>query len=152
MRVKLFVPVVLGFVLFCLAIPSTFAGDAFDGTVKAVRSVDLIVVESGKTQYEVRLVGIVGPKEGAVAEEGRRFVSNLVLGKEVRMRFEYRTKDGQMLSRVFTGDPGIDVGIEVLRTGLARKQARYDYKYGELSAAENEAKKARRGLWATQPR
>jgi endonuclease YncB( thermonuclease family) len=55
-----------------------------------------------------------------------------------------------MVGRLYTDEAGAkknrDVGVELVRSGLAQKQARYDYKYGELSAAEAEAKTARRGL------
>ena len=43
--------------------------------------------------------------------------------------------------------------MELLRAGMARREEGYDYKYGELSAAEKEAQTAKRGLWAqTAPR
>jgi endonuclease YncB( thermonuclease family) len=56
-----------------------------------------------------------------------------------------------MLARLFTAEPAIgigDVGLELVRAGLARRQPNYDYKYGELAAAEKEARTAKRGLWA----
>jgi endonuclease YncB( thermonuclease family) len=150
---KKWVAVVFLTLLLCDAgLSPAFAGDTFEGRVTAVKSAEVVVVDYGQGQYDVRLIGVVAPREGALAEEAKRFVSNFVLGKDVRVRFEYRSKSGEMLSRLFTGDPGKDVGVELLRAGLARRQARYDYKYGELSAAENEARRARRGLWATQRR
>jgi endonuclease YncB( thermonuclease family) len=44
-----------------------------------------------------------------------------------------------------------DVGIELLKQGLARRDASYDDKYGKLAEAEQAARDARRGLWAATP-
>lgn len=143
--------VFLGLFIFGAVRYQAFAGDSFDGKAIAVKSAEVVVVDYGEGRYDVRLIGIVVPREGALAEEAKQFVSKLVLGKDVRVHFEGR-RNGEMVSRLFTGDPGVDVGIELLRAGLARRQPRYDYKYGELSAAENEARRARRGVWATQPK
>ncbi len=126
-----------------------FAGDVFYGKVTEVKSAEVVVVDYGEGRYDVRIVGIETPKEGPLAEKAKGFVSNLVLGKSVRARFEGRAKNGEMQSRLFTGVPGVEVGVELLKAGLARRQQGYDYKYGELSAAENEAKRAKRGLWAS---
>lgn len=144
--------VVLGLVMLGFELLPAFAGDSLYGKVTLVKSAQVVVFDYGKGRYDVRIIGIDAPSEGPVAREAKQFVTNLVMGKKVRMRFEYRTKNGEMLSRLFTDDPetGIkDVGIELVKAGLARRQGKYDYKYGELSAAENEAQKARRGLWAT---
>lgn len=143
--------VFLGLLIFGAAPYPALAGDSFDGKAIAVKSAEVVVVDYGEGRYDVRLIGIVAPREGTLAEEAKQFVSKLVLGKDVRVHFEGR-RNGEMVSRLFTGDPGVDVGIELLRAGLARRQPRYDYKYGELSAAENEARRARRGVWATQPK
>jgi endonuclease YncB( thermonuclease family) len=130
-----------------------FAGDVFYGKATAVKSAEVVVVDYGEGRYDIRLVGVVVPKEGPLAERAKEFVSNLVLGKVVRARFEGRAKNGEMVSRLFTGDPGVDVSVELLKAGLARRQPKYDYKYGELSAAEREAREAKRGVWAAaQPK
>lgn len=135
-----------------LQLPSSaYAGDSLYGTVVNVKSAEVVTFDYGAGRYDIRLIGIEAPKEEPLARKATQFVSNLVLGKKARMRFDHRTPNGEMLSRLFTDDPvtGIkDVGVELVRTGLARRQKGYDYKYGELSAAENEARKAGRGLWA----
>ncbi len=137
-----------------------FAGDSLYGKVTEVRSADVVILDYGKGQYVIRIIGIDVPKEGPVANEARQFVSKLVLGKNARIRFEGRAPNGEMVSRLYTDDPVIgikDVGLELVRVGLARRQKgedyQFGYKYGELSVAEREAQKARRGLWATtQPK
>jgi len=141
----------LGWLVLGAGILPAFAGDALYGKVTAVRSAEVVVFDYGKGQYDIRIAGIEAPKQDPGAREARRFVSQLVLGKNARIRFEYRDKNGQMVSRLFTDDPatGIkEVGVELLKAGMARRQPNYDYKYGELSAAENEARAAKRGLWS----
>lgn len=137
---------------------SAFAGDVFGGKVTAVRSAEIIVVDYGKGQYIVRIAGVAAPTEAQFAAGATEFVNKLVLGKQVRARFVERDKNGEMVARVFVGDPGSDVGLELVRNGLARRQTvisepELGYKYGELAKAEVEAREAKRGLWATaQPR
>jgi endonuclease YncB( thermonuclease family) len=127
------------------------AGDSMYGKVTAVRTADLVVLEQGKTQYQVRIIGVDVPKAGAAAEQARLFVSNLVMGRNARMRFDHRNEKGEMVAILLTDDPKLgirDVGIELLRVGLAQKQRDFDYKYGEMARAQAEAQRARRGIWS----
>jgi endonuclease YncB( thermonuclease family) len=163
----------LGLLAFGTGLLPALAGDSFYGRVTAVKNAEVVVLEyiasGGPTatgpsrstvpkpgRSDIRLIGIDAPDAGGLAREARQFVANLVLGKNARMRFEYRNRNGEMVSRLLTDDPTIgikDVGLELVRAGLARRQSDYDYKYGELSAAEREARTAGRGLWAqTEPR
>jgi endonuclease YncB( thermonuclease family) len=128
-------------------------GDSLYGTVTAVRRSNLVVFNYGDGEYSVRLIGIEVSKSAPIEERARQLVSSLVLKKRTQMRFEYRAKNGDMLGRLLTADSGStikDVGVELLRAGLARRQANYDYKYQELSAAENLARRERLGLWANR--
>jgi endonuclease YncB( thermonuclease family) len=150
----------LGLLLLGAGLCPAFAGDSLYGKVTEVKSADLVVFDYGAGRYNVRIIGVDVPAEGPIATEARQFVTKLVLGKSARIRFEARAKNGEMVSRLFTADPKIgikDVGLELVRNGLARRQQgedyQFGYKYGELSKAENEAREAKRGLWATpQPR
>lgn len=138
------------FILLTVSFPAR-GGDSMYGTVTEVRSADVITFDYGEGKYQVRIIGIEVPRAGTLARRAKQFVTNLVLNKKVRLRFDHRTPNGEMVCRVFTDEPntGIkEVGVELLKAGFARRQRGYDYKYGELSAAENDAKKARRGIWA----
>jgi endonuclease YncB( thermonuclease family) len=152
-RRRMGISLAIGLLLLAAALcpRGAFGGDVFYGKAVAVKSADLITVDYGQGKYEVRLAGVVAPREGADAAKAKQFVENLVMDKDVRARFDYRNKSGEMISRLYVGIPGVDVGIELLKAGLARKQTDYDYKYGELAAAENEARKEKRGLWAREP-
>jgi endonuclease YncB( thermonuclease family) len=124
--------------------------------VTAVKSGDVVTFDYGQGTYEVRIIGIETEKGGPIAVQAGQLVRQMVLGKNARMRFEGLGEDGLMNARLFTDDPSLgikEVAIELVRSGLARRQKGFDFKYGELTAAENEARAARRGLWAAeQPR
>lgn len=135
-------------------------GKSVYGKVTEVRSADVVVFNYGTGQYTVHIIGIDAPSTDSLANEAKQFVSKLVLGKNVNMRLGSRTPNGEMVSQIYTDDPatGIkDVGLELVRAGLARRKPgdeyTFGYKYGELSAAEKEAQRARRGMWSeTQPK
>jgi endonuclease YncB( thermonuclease family) len=129
-----------------------FAGDSLYGKVTEVKGADLVTFDYGAGQYELRIVGIDVPEELPAASEAIGFLSRMVLGRNVRMGFNHRTQDGEMLARLYTDDPDIginDVSVELVRAGLVRRKEGFDFRYGELASAEREARSARRGLWNT---
>ena len=134
------------------ALVPAYAGDSLWGHVTAVKEPTLVTLDYGSGSYEIRIVGIDAPKAGeALSTEALQFVSGLVLNKNARMRLHHRAANDEMVCRLFTDDPVIgikEVGVEMVRAGLARRQEGYDEKYGELAAAENEARQAGRGIWA----
>jgi len=151
MRKKCAIAGVVGFIILWVGLLPAVGGDSLYGKVTAVKSPQVVVLDYRTGHYNVRIVGIDVP-EGPVAKQAQQFLTKLLLGKHARMRLEQRARNGDMVARLFTDDPvlGIkDVGVELVRNGLARRHEKFDYKYGELAAAESEAKKARRGLWAT---
>lgn len=98
------------------------AGDSLFGEVTEVKSADLVTFDYDAGQYDLRLIGIDVPREGPIATKATEFVSDLVLGKNARMRFEGRTQEGEMMARLFTADPDIgiqEVAVELVRAGLA---------------------------------
>jgi endonuclease YncB( thermonuclease family) len=146
-------PVMVLVVLF--AFLPVFAGDSFYGKVTEVKGADVIIVDNGKLSFEVRIIGIDVPREGRVAEKAKEFVTNLLLGKNARIRHESRTRSNVMIARVFTAEEDTvnqDVGVELVKAGFARVQKgseeQFGYKYKELSKASTEARRARRGVWA----
>ena len=76
--------VVLAFWLGALL--STVAGDSLYGKVTQVRTADTVILDYGKGQYVVRIIGIDVPKEGPLAIQAREFVSKMVLDKNARIR------------------------------------------------------------------
>lgn len=151
MQRRFLTPVLLGILALGASVPPLLAGDSLYGTVTAVASANVVTLDYGAGEYDLHLVGIVVPPKGPLASAARELVAGLVLGKNARMRFYHRTAKGEMLVRLLTDDPvlGIrDVAVELVRAGLAQRQEGFDYPYGELAAAEAEARAAERGLWA----
>jgi endonuclease YncB( thermonuclease family) len=134
------------------ALVPAYAGDSLYGRVTAVKEATLVTLDYGSGTYDIRIAGVDAPKASeAKADAAYKFVSELVLGKNARMRLVRGSEHGEMVCRLFTDDPVIgikEVGVELLRAGLARRQPGYDEKYGELSKAESEARSAGRGIWA----
>jgi len=126
-------------------------GDSAFGRITAVRSADVVVFAHGAGTYDLRIIGIVPPRDTADARVAVTFLAELVLNRNVRMRLEGRLPNGQLRARLFTADSAAaiqEVSVELVRAGVVQKQPNFDLKYGELGRAESDARAARRGLWA----
>jgi endonuclease YncB( thermonuclease family) len=149
---KAFARVTLSLALLAAATAPAGAGDSLWGKVTAVKDPTLVTLDWGGGTYDIRIVGIDAPKAGEPLQaQAQKFVADLVLDKNARMRLDHRGANDELVCRLFTDDPVIgikEVGVELVRAGLARRQPGYDEKYGELAAAESEARAAGRGLWA----
>ena len=153
MRTKCAAAAILSLWTLALGGSPARAGDSLYGKVTDVKSGNVVTFESGGEKYDLRLVGIDEAKNDQLAAGAAKLTASLVLGKNARMRFEGLDKDGLMRARLFTDDPvlGIkEVAQELVRAGFVRRRMGFDFKYGELAAAENEARSARRGLWAAE--
>jgi endonuclease YncB( thermonuclease family) len=145
---------ILGLVIAWAGVFLANAGDSLYGKVTEVKAADRVVLDYGSGQYELRIVGIEMPRDEQAAAKATQFVSDLLLGKNARMRFQGRTESGEMRVRLFTDDPELgikEVSVELVRAGLVRRIKGFDFSYGELAAAEKEAREAKRGLWAAEP-
>lgn len=150
----------LGFLILGAGHLQVFAGDSVYGKVVAVKSADVVIFNHGTGTYVVRIVGIVPPGPGPLAnsnplaKKAKQFLENLVMrkGEGIRMRLEYRNDAGEMVARLLTDDPvfGVkDVGLELVSGGWAKRQPGFDYGFGELATAESKAKEAKLNIWAT---
>ena len=131
-----------------------FAGDTTYGTIIEVKSLDVVVLDTGTDKYTVRLIGIVAPNDPALAKKGKQMVATLILNKWVQMRFDHRNGKDEMVSRILTIQTekvdAKDTGEILVKAGLAKREADFDYKCGCLTNAENEARAAKRGLWSAK--
>ncbi len=140
--------------LLILAAAPLLAGDSIYGKIVEVKGADLVLLDYGEGQYLVRIAGIEPPKEPESAKRSSDYIRELVLDKNVRLRFEGRNERGEMVGQLQTDDPakGVeDVGLLMLKAGIVRRKAGYDTKYQEFSKAEQEAQKGKRGVWANKP-
>ena len=100
--------------------------------------------------FNIRLAGIDVPRK--IVDSATQFVSKMVLRKNGRIFIEGRVEN-EMMVRLYMDDSlrGVrEVAIEMLRNGFATRKQNFDFKYGELAAAQREAQAARRGLWSNQ--
>jgi endonuclease YncB( thermonuclease family) len=161
MTPKLRAPVFLAFLVLAAGTPSAFAGDSLYGRLRSVsKSAEVVTLAYGECvackpgEYQVRIAGIrVSP---SLQTRARALILHLIpLGEFARMRL-VRREGSEMVSQLLTGDITVgikDVGLELLRNGLAvliqpNSDTFYRYKYGELTAAEQEARTNGVGFWA----
>jgi micrococcal nuclease len=135
------------------------AGLAIPSPVRAEAAIDsdTLRLEDGR---ELRLVAIMGVKAGlgepdgaraALAEAGRAMLEGLAAGR--RLDLAFTTRQGDRYGRVLAharNDQGQWLQAEMLRAGLARVATSADARDGaaEMLAVEDEARRARRGMWA----
>lgn len=130
---------------------SAQAGDSTYGKVISIKSLEIVVLDCGEDKYNVRLIGIETPEDKSIAKLGKEMMSKLILKKKVQMRFEYRNEQEEMVGRILMLDPQkgtVDLGEQLVKAGLAKREADFDYKCGCLAKAEKEAQENGRGIWA----
>lgn len=128
------------------------------GRVVRVLDGDALVLDTGQS---VRLVGIEAPaapyrdREGdAGYEEAKRILEDMVLGREVELRYGGLTRDryDRALAHVVTTDalgPRLWLNAEMVKKGAARVRVYPDTAAANapLIALEVAAREDRRGLW-----
>ena len=106
----------------------------------------ITVLHNGKGE-RIRLHGIDCPeKRQAFGRKAKQFTSTLVFGKTVTVEAVGRDRYGRTVGMVLLPD-GRSLNHELVRAGLAWMYRRYTNDQS-LSDLEEEARVARRGLWA----
>ncbi len=118
-----------------------------NGKVVAIADGDtLTILDGANAQHKIRLAGIDAPeKKQAFGTKSREALAAKVFGKAVRIDVIDVDRYRREVGRIYVGDRFIN--LEMVRDGFAWRYVRYD-KPGEFTAAESEARKHRRGLWA----
>jgi endonuclease YncB( thermonuclease family) len=119
------------------------------GEVVGVSDGDTIMVlDAGKTQHRVRLLGIDAPEDGQpFSAKAKQALSDRVFRKEVRLKLSGKDRYQRVLADVYLGDAWINK--ELVSDGFAWHYKQYD-KRPELADAETAAHAAKRGLWIDQ--
>lgn len=125
----------------------TFTGFAAQAEqVVRVKDGDSLVVASGGQQVDVRLADIDAPEYNQPhGDAARAALQALVGGREVRLGLVGGDAYRRIIANVHVDD--VHVNAALVRGGHAWVRRAYDPP-APLSAAEDEAKHARRGLWA----
>jgi endonuclease YncB( thermonuclease family) len=123
------------------------------GLVAAVEDGQTLALADGR---RLRLVNILAPVAGEpAAEAARAYLAELALGRQVRMVYAGRRMDryGRLLAYAHRADDGgssPSFQAALVAAGLVRVMGQPDTRDGlaALLQAEDEARRARRGLWA----
>ncbi|MDD4310440.1 MAG: thermonuclease family protein [Candidatus Cloacimonetes bacterium] len=137
----------LSVVLILLLWICTGAAKTISGKVIAVKDGDTIVVLKNKSSYTIRLDGIDCPeKRQAFGDRAKRFASDRVFGKQVRVQYSKKDRYQRYLGDVYyNGNKCLN--RELLKAGLAWHYKQYN-KNPELAKLEQNARKRKEGLWA----
>ncbi len=134
------------FFSLALITSQTLAAD-FTGRVVSVTDGDTITVLHNGKGERIRLHGIDCPeKRQAFGNRAKQFTSKLVFGKTVTVQVVDHDRYGRTVGVVLLPD-GRSLNHELVRAGLAWMYRRYANDQS-LSDLEEEARVARRGLWA----
>lgn len=133
--------------IFSASILSLPAWSEVLGKVIAVVDGDTLTVLSDREQFKVRLVQIDAPEKAQpFGQKSKQSLSDLCFGKSATLADQGKDKYRRTLARVTCN--GIDANAEQVRRGMAWVYRKYAPKDSPLYAVEDEAKAARRGLWA----
>src|SRR5437867_7612369 len=143
---RLFLSVVLSLIL----LPPTIAFADFSGRVVGVTDGDTIKVLHNDKAEKIRLHGIDCPEKGQpYGTKAKQFTSQMVFGNEVIVK-DYGFDNNRFkrtLGEIVLPD-GRVVNQELLKAGLAWWYQKYVPNRVDLAALEEEARNAKRGLWA----
>ncbi|MFP5391345.1 MAG: thermonuclease family protein [Gammaproteobacteria bacterium] len=109
---------------------------------------DTLTLLDARTQVKVRLANIDAPeKRQAYGAAARASLAELCFGKQASISVAARDRYGRTVATV--NCEGVDANREQVRRGLAWVYDQYN-KDRSLPALEQQARIARRGLWADQ--
>lgn len=139
--------------IFVLSLACAAFAATIEGRVVGVADGDTVtVLDADKTQHKIRLSGIDAPeKNQAFGNRSKESLSELVFAKTVTVDTEktdrYRRKVGKVLV------DGVDANLVQVQRGMAWHYKAYEREQSAIDRnvyadAENEARAARRGLWA----
>jgi micrococcal nuclease len=153
--------VVVGLAL-CLSLACTAAArETWQGKVVGVADGDTLKVLRGTTPVKIRLHGVDAPEKAQpFGQKAKQLTSRLVFGQVVIVKPVATDKYGRQVARVYFNPMHVDglperlptkeacLNVELVRAGLAWWYRQYASKDKQLAALEQQARAAKRGLWA----
>jgi len=146
--------------LLLACIFSSSHAEEFSSKVIAVLDGDTVLIKRTSGLVKIRLAEIDAPEVGhagmggqppnsqkaqAFGETSKRSLSDMVLGKQVKVVSQAVDQYGRMVAHISVN--GLDVNAEQIRRGMAWEYSNY-HSNKVYIALQQEAKQARRGLWA----
>jgi endonuclease YncB( thermonuclease family) len=125
------------------------SAETIEGKVVGITDGDtLTVLTPDKRQIKVRLAEIDTPeKKQPYGTKARQSLADICFGKHARLSEHLTDRYGRTVARVYCD--GVDANAEQVRRGAAWVYRQYA-KDQSLFVLEEEARKAKRGLWALQ--
>jgi endonuclease YncB( thermonuclease family) len=147
---------VLSRLLLVLALWSTTGSAWADGVVtgRVVGLADgdtITVLDQQYMQHKVRFAGIDAPEKAqAFGNRAKSHLAMLVMGQPVNVEWHKKDRYGRIVGIVRVN--GRDAGLEQVRAGMAWHYSAYSKEQSPedraaYSAAQDDARVARRGLW-----
>lgn len=124
-------------------------------TGRVVRVADgdtVTILDSTNAQHRIRLQGIDAPESHqAFGTQSKTNLSNMIFDKNITVEYEKTDQYGRIVGKILFD--GKDINLEQVKAGMAWHYKEYQREQTladrELYArAEDEARNARRGLWA----
>ena len=143
--------VMIGAAFLSLALLSPAA--VIEGRVVGVADGDTVtVLDADETQHKIRLSGIDAPeKKQPFGQRAKQSLSDLVFDKSVTIETNKVDKHKRNVGKVLVD--GVDANLVQVQRGFAWHYKAYEREQSAIERkvyadAENEARAARRGLWA----
>ena len=137
------------FLLSLLLLPHSLFSAEIKGKVVAVYDGDTITVldEMDKGNFKIRLDKIDAPeKKQAFGSKAKQFLSALIFGKQVTVRYKAVDRYGRIVGVVYCD--GVEINLVMVQNGYAWHYCHYD-KTPEYIQAEKQARTDKKGLWAS---
>lgn len=125
----------------------TLSAAEIRGKVVSITDGDTIKVldDLDKGVLKIRLNKIDAPeKNQAFGQKSKQYLSNLVFGKQVIIRFKEIDRYGRILGLIYID--GVEVNLQMVKAGMAWHYAYYD-KTPAYIEAEKKARASKVGLW-----
>lgn len=124
------------------------------GIVVGVSDGDTVTVLSSGEQTKVRLAEIDAPEKAqAFGTRSKQSLSDMCFRKDAKIETSGKDRYGRFIGRIYCFTPGVKTGIdanaEQIRRGMAWVFDRY-VTDRDLYRIQDDARAARRGLWADQ--
>ena len=145
----------------------TANAETLNGRVVAISDGDTItVLDAGKVQHKVRLMGIDAPeKKQPFGNRSKQHLSDLIFDKPVSVEYRKHDRYGRIIGKVMVAAPdacpavephcpkSLDTGLALITVGLAWHYKQYENEQTKedrerYAFAEEEARAKRAGLWA----
>ena len=151
---KVFQWFVVPFLLTILILPVVLSATQYK--VTRVIDGDTIEVKKGATKLTIRLVGIDAPEASrkehepgqAYSQQATQHLNSLILNRTADVKTYGTDRNGRALAEVFVD--GNNVNLEMIKAGLAeayRGTPAPGHNMEPYRLAEEEARKAGRGMW-----